>query len=551
MKEVCGRGLESLWWKIIVVTVWAIPICRGFQWKETCSRRCPRRQQCTISSLVSHPRSNHGSSILRSQSPLYSATVSNNEQVVDSPYNNDGTVELIQSFLKHSFEDDWRILSGPALVQKYFVSSMIEDDDDDESNTRIPFWRDMVAYTWDIRTMEGTDAISSMLDRDGVRMARSRTSFEITNRPLPPQQLQYDEDENHQDEIIEFWVNLKIDKVGSGKAHFKLWRSTEKTPGEFKIHTMLTTLLELANRPFRVGANRIRGHEPGSIANRQYFSERRNININNNNNYDNEDPYVVIIGGGQAGLSLGARLHLMDVPYVILEAGEKPGMAWRKRYPSLHLHDPVWYNHMPYLPFPESWPVFCPRDKIADWLEFYAKALDLNVQAQRRVTQVEQIDPSGGERGWRVMVASKDEKSGETKFHTLRAQHVVFATGNSSKPRVPKIPGLFMGLQIHSSQYRGGRNYREKRVVVVGSNNSGWDIVQGKNCGPELSIPVPQAQHSWPSCGHPTSRSLGARGKACDHDSKKSLHGGFDTIRFDARARRLVSARCSCTTRRC
>jgi putative flavoprotein involved in K+ transport len=243
--------------------------------------------------------------------------------------------------------------------------------------------------------------------------------------------------------------------------------------------------MELSQRPFRVGFNRIRGHEPGAISNRQYWSERLEEQQQQHQQHDHS--FVVIIGGGQAGLSLGARLHLLDIPYTILEAGEKPGTAWRKRYPSLHLHDPVWYNHMPYLPFPETWPVFCPRDKIADWLEFYSKALDLNVQTQCRVTKVEQkvMDTTAttttSDALWNVMVSCIDEH-GKPQSRTIVTKNVVFATGNSSKPRIPKnIPGIFMGLQIHSSQYRGGRNYRGKRVIVVGSNNSGWDIVQGKN----------------------------------------------------------------------
>jgi len=188
------------------------------------------------------------------------------------------------------------------------------------------------------------------------------------------------------------------------------------------------------------------------------------------------------VGGGQAGLALGARLHLLDVPYVILEAGPKPGTAWRKRYPSLHLHDPVWYNHMPYLPFPETWPVLCPRDKIADWMEFYAKAMDLNVELNSRVLKVQRC--GGG--GWDVEVKEtlaceedgRNYKKRKYSTRTISTKHVVLATGNSSKPRFPKIPGQFKGFQLHSSQYRGGRSFAGKQAVVVGSNNSGWDIVQ-------------------------------------------------------------------------
>ena len=141
---------------------------------------------------------------------------------------------------------------------------------------------------------------------------------------------------------------------------------------------------------------------------------------------------------------------------------------------------------MPYLPFPETWPVFCPRDKIADWLEFYATALDLNVHTRCKVTQVEPLKTHDGtettRHAWNVMVSCQgnEEEDEDGTSRTIVAQHVVFATGNSSKPRIPSIPGVFRGLQIHSSHYRGGRNFRGKRVVVVGSNNSGWDIVQGR-----------------------------------------------------------------------
>jgi putative flavoprotein involved in K+ transport len=61
------------------------------------------------------------------------------------------------------------------------------------------------------------------------------------------------------------------------------------------------------------------------------------------------------------------------VPTIIIEKNDRPGDSWRKRYKSLCLHDPVWYDHLPYLPFPDHWPVFSPKDKIGDWLEMYTK----------------------------------------------------------------------------------------------------------------------------------------------------------------------------------
>ena len=91
-----------------------------------------------------------------------------------------------------------------------------------------------------------------------------------------------------------------------------------------------------------------------------------------------KQPYVLIIGGGQGGIALGARLRQLGVPTIIVEKNERPGDCWRKRYKSLCLHDPVWYDHLPYIDFPKNWPVFSPKDKIGDWLEMYAKVMELN-----------------------------------------------------------------------------------------------------------------------------------------------------------------------------
>ena len=89
-------------------------------------------------------------------------------------------------------------------------------------------------------------------------------------------------------------------------------------------------------------------------------------------------PEVVIVGGGQGGIALGARLRQLRVPTIIVERKARPGDSWRSRYKSLCLHDPVWYDHLPYIKFPENWPVFSPKDKIADWLEMYTRVMELN-----------------------------------------------------------------------------------------------------------------------------------------------------------------------------
>ena len=88
-------------------------------------------------------------------------------------------------------------------------------------------------------------------------------------------------------------------------------------------------------------------------------------------------PYVLVIGGGQGGIALGARLRQLGVPSLVIDKHPRPGDQWRNRYKSLCLHDPVWYDHLPYMKFPDNWPVFAPKDKIGDWLESYAKVMEV------------------------------------------------------------------------------------------------------------------------------------------------------------------------------
>ena len=108
---------------------------------------------------------------------------------------------------------------------------------------------------------------------------------------------------------------------------------------------------------------------------------------------------MVIIGGGQGGIALGARLRRLGVPTIIVEKNERPGDSWRNRYKSLCLHDPVWYDHLPYLPFPDHWPVFSPKDKIGDWLESYTKVMELNYWT-RTTCKSASYDEASGEWTW-------------------------------------------------------------------------------------------------------------------------------------------------------
>lgn len=180
-------------------------------------------------------------------------------------------------------------------------------------------------------------------------------------------------------------------------------------------------------------------------------------------------PAVLIIGAGQSGLALAAHLKDLGVPYLVSEKNPRIGDNWRKRYDSLKLHDPVWVNHLPFKRFPDEWPTFTPKDMMGDWLEGYAKSLELNVQCDSEVTSAE-FDQT--QSAWSVVM-----RSSGVEEH-LRVKHLVFALGTSGFPQQPKIKGNedFLGKQLHSSEYKTGTDFSGQSVVIIGATNSAHDI---------------------------------------------------------------------------
>lgn len=225
--------------------------------------------------------------------------------------------------------------------------------------------------------------------------------------------------------------------------------------------------MELKGFEEKTGTHRIAGAEHGAHPGRVTWAEQR-AHEAAHLGYD-EQPEVVIIGGGQGGIALGARLKRLGVSAIIVEKNARAGDSWRNRYKSLCLHDPVWYDHLPYLPFPDDWPVFAPKDKIGDWLEAYTKIMELNYWGS---TLAQKCTWDEASQTWEVSV----EREGKRVL--LRPKELVIALGVSGYPNVPKIDGAetFLGDQHHSSKHPGPENYKGKKCVVLGSNNSAHDI---------------------------------------------------------------------------
>ncbi|MEA2252686.1 MAG: putative flavoprotein involved in transport, partial [Solirubrobacteraceae bacterium] len=306
------------------------------------------------------------------------------------------------------------------------------------------FWRDLVSFTWNIKTVEGRAGVRDMLDHT-LERTRPRNWRAVE----PPAAA---------DGVTEAWIEFETE-VGRGHGHLRL--------KDGRAWTLLTTLAELKGHEESAGPGRPKGVEHGADPDRVTWLEQREREAAELG-YETQ-PYVVIVGGGQGGIALGARLRQLRVPTIIVERNERPGDSWRKRYKSLCLHDPVWYDHLPYIKFPESWPVFSPKDKIGDWLEMYTRVMELNYWSSTTAKSA-RYDEEAGE--WLVVV----ERDGADI--TLRPKQLVMATGMSGKPNVPEIPGMdvFKGDQHHSSQHLGPDAYRGQKAVVIGSNNSAHDI---------------------------------------------------------------------------
>ncbi|KAM4060965.1 pyridine nucleotide-disulfide oxidoreductase [Hirsutella rhossiliensis] len=183
-------------------------------------------------------------------------------------------------------------------------------------------------------------------------------------------------------------------------------------------------------------------------------------------------------GSGQAGLTAAARLKMLGVNSLIIDQNDRVGDNWRKRYHHLVLHDPVWYDHMPYVAFPPQWPIFTPKDKLAQFFEAYVDILELNVWLKSTATSSKWDKAKGM---WTVTVERRMD-DGSTQTRTLRVRHIIQATGHSGQKNEPQIKGAgtFKGDRIcHSSEFPGAQpSNGEKRAVIVGSCNSGHDIAQ-------------------------------------------------------------------------
>lgn len=325
------------------------------------------------------------------------------------------------------------------------VGDLFEDDGD---------WRDTVALSWTLQTTSGREAIATALHR--LAMQRGMRAVAIDTDRCPPRTVR-----RAGAEVVEAILTFETD-IGrcTGLLRMKV--------GSRKAWTLLTAL------------DSIRGHEEATLRKARdeaavgrafqgpnWLDRRRAATA-----YEDRDPAVLIVGGGHGGITAAARLGQLGIDTLVVDRMARVGDNWRLRYHGLKLHNTVHSNHMPYLPFPETFPSYIPKDLIANWLEFYVDVMAVNFWTR---TSFDAAEWDEAAQCWSARLTLADGSN-----RVMRPRHIVMATSVSGTPSIPDIPTLdrFKGTVLHSSQFEDGAAWKNRPVMVFGTGTSAHDIAQ-------------------------------------------------------------------------
>ena len=343
---------------------------------------------------------------------------------------------------------------------KSFNESILQQKNKDESIKILSnlffedsHWRDILALTWKIQTVSGKSKIIEDLYNNILDV--SAKDFQIDQERTPPREVI-----RGGKSVIE--VILKFNtKFGECEGIVRLYEDHEEQR-QFKAWSFLTALSELNN-----SNNKELEKYQNTLEGPNWLDKRNKDRL-----FNNREPEVIVVGSGQAGLSIAARLKQQDIDTLIVDKNERVGDNWRNRYHSLKLHNQTHVNHLPYMPFPSTWPTYIPKDKLAGWFEYYVESMELNVWTNTRFIGAEYKEDK---KYWNVKLKLSD---GTIKI--MKPKHIVMAVGVSSVPNRTKIPGIndYKGKVIHSVDYDSGKDYNGKNVLVYGTGTSAHDVAQ-------------------------------------------------------------------------
>ena len=318
-------------------------------------------------------------------------------------------------------------------------------------------WRDILAFTWNFTAVAGREKVAARLcaaqertQAQGFHLPSGRRAPRLVKR------MGIDSIEA----IFEFQT---ADGGGSGVVRLATDGDDEGGPRAWLISTSLDSL---RGHEERLGPTRPIGSAYSRNFGGANWADMREAAVS----YQDRDPEVLVIGAAQSGLSIAARLNQLGVDTLVVEKWPRVGDSWRKRYHALALHNSTDINHLPYLDFPPTWPRYIPKDMLANWLEFYAVAMEINCWTGTEFVRGEWDE---ADKNWTAWLRRDDGSE-----RRVRARHLVFANGVSSFPLIPDLPGLsdFRGTVIHSEGFYSGAGWEGKNALVLGTGSSANDI---------------------------------------------------------------------------
>ncbi|MGE0231213.1 MAG: flavin-containing monooxygenase [Flavobacteriaceae bacterium] len=320
------------------------------------------------------------------------------------------------------------------------------------------YWRDILALTFDIRTFAGAATIADAILGTGPAYQPAAMTLEaetlqaFSRKRIGPS--------------IEAFFKFETE-IAACRGHLRLRRDTD---GRWRAWTLFTVIEELKGHEEMSGAHRpvVTAPEHGRFG--EWLTADQHAR-----KYEHEDPDTLVIGGAQTGLVLAARLGALGIGTLVIEKEPRVGDVWRNRYQSLVLHNQIWANHFPFMPFPTTWPVYITKDQLAEWLEDYQRAMSIAVWTSTTLTGSSYDEATGR---WTVTL-----RRGDGTTRTLHPRNIVLATGVFGGPRRIEIPyaDRFAGKIVYAAEYSGGDSVAGKRVLVVGSGSSAHDISQELN----------------------------------------------------------------------
>ncbi len=320
-------------------------------------------------------------------------------------------------------------------------------------------WRDVLALTWRITTSSGRDAVTATLPA-ALAEAGAR-NFTVDPDRFPPRFVA-----RAGEETVEAILRFET-KTGICAGILRLKRANADcdTPSAWTLLTALDSLIGYDEETMRLARE-----EPAferDFGGPNWLDKRNVARV-----YDGRDPAVLVVGGGHAGLTAAASLGALGVSALVVDRMARVGDNWRLRYHGLKLHNQVYSNHLPYLPFPKTWPHYIPKDKIANWLEFYVEAMEIDFWTS---TSFEGAEYDAAAKRWTARLRMSD---GTTRI--LHPRHIVMATSVSGTPNLPDIPTIdrFAGTVVHSSRFGAPETWRNRHVFVFGTGTSAHDIAQ-------------------------------------------------------------------------